>query len=140
MEICGKITIADDSGLAVNLLGGAPGVYSARFSGPNADDEQNNQKLLHLLEGVKFSDREAAFVSVITMMYPDGSKLVARGECKGHILTEARGENGFGYDPLFQPLYEDKTFGELSSEEKNKISHRARALQQLKTLLAEKER
>lgn len=139
MKLCGKIAIADDSGLMVNFLGGAPGVYSARFSGPEADDEQNNQKLLHLLEQVEFADRQGAFVSVITMVYPDGSKLVARGECSGHILKEARGPYGFGYDPLFQPLGYEQTFGELSAAEKNKISHRAKALQRLKELLAEKE-
>ena len=86
MKMCGKVTIADDSGLMVEYLGGAPGVYSARFAGEDAGDEKNNQKLLSLLEGVPYKERRAKFVSVITMIYPDGETLVARGECEGHII------------------------------------------------------
>lgn len=137
MMLSGEITIADDSGLMVDALGGAPGVFSARFAGEEGNDAKNNEKLLRLLSGVKPEDRTACFVSVITLMYPDGRKLVARGECEGHIQYQERGSNGFGYDPLFVPVGYDKTFAELSAEEKNKISHRAKALQNLRKLLAE---
>lgn len=140
MEACGKITIADDSGLMVDALDGAPGVYSARFAGEDGNDEANNDKLLKLLADVPEEKRTAKFVSVITMVYPNGETLTARGECPGHILFERHGNNGFGYDPLFVPDGFDKTFAELNGEEKNKISHRAKALQKLRVLLAEKER
>ena len=135
MELCGEITIADDSGLMVDALGGAPGVISARFAGEDGNDEKNNEKLLRLLSSVKEEDRTARFVSVITMVYPDGRKIVARGECEGHMIYQPRGDNGFGYDPLFVPAGYDKTFGELSGEVKNQISHRAAALRKLKTML-----
>lgn len=132
MELCGSITIADDSGLMVDALGGAPGVYSARFAGEDGNDQKNNEKLLELLTDVAPEKRTARFVSVITMVYPDGAKIVARGECEGHIIYHPKGSNGFGYDPLFIPTGYDKTFAELSGEEKNKISHRAIALQNLR--------
>lgn len=138
MEASGKITIADDSGLEVEYLGGAPGVYSARFAGEDGNDEKNNEKLLSLLEGVAYKERKAQFVSVITLIYPDGETLVARGECKGHIIDAAVGENGFGYDPLFVPDGFQRTFAQLTAEEKNKISHRAKALEKLEQLLAER--
>lgn len=137
MELSGEITIADDSGLMVDALGGAPGVISARFAGEDGNDAKNNEKLLRLLNGVEPENRTARFVSVITMIYPNGKKIVARGECEGHILYKGRGNNGFGYDPLFVPLGFNKTFAELSGEEKNKISHRAKALQKLKMMLEE---
>ena len=135
LELCGEITIADDSGLMVDALDGAPGVHSARFAGEDATDAQNNAKLLALLENVEESQRTAKFVSVITMLYPDGRKIVARGECEGHMIYKPRGTNGFGYDPLFVPNGFDRTFAELTSEEKNKISHRAVALQKLRQML-----
>lgn len=138
MMLSGEITIADDSGLMVDVLGGAPGVLSARFAGEDSNDAKNNEKLLRLLSGVMPENRTARFVSVITLMYPNGEKIVARGECEGHIIYQGRGDNGFGYDPLFIPVGCDKTFAELSSDEKNKISHRAIALQNLKKLLDEK--
>lgn len=137
MKVCGKITIADDSGLMVEYLGGAPGVYSARFAGEDGNDVKNNEKLLMLLEGVPYKERRAKFVSVITMVYPDGECLTARGECEGHIIDAPTGENGFGYDPLFVPEGYQRTFAQLSAEEKNQISHRAKALVQLEKLLAE---
>jgi XTP/dITP diphosphohydrolase len=137
MELCGGITIADDSGLMVDALDGAPGVYSARFAGEDASDQKNNEKLIDLLADVAPENRTARFVSVITMVYPDGFKIIARGECEGHIIYHPQGSNGFGYDPLFIPTGYDKTFAELSGPEKNKISHRAIALQNLrKQLLA----
>lgn len=138
MKVCGKITIADDSGLMVEYLGGAPGVYSARFAGEDGNDVKNNEKLLMLLEGVPYKERRAKFVSVITMVYPDGECLTARGECEGHIIEAPTGENGFGYDPLFVPEGYQRTFAQLSAEEKNQISHRAKALVQLEKLLAER--
>ena len=125
--------IADDSGLMVEALGGEPGVYSARYAGPECNSSDNNAKLLAKLEGK--SNRKACFVTVITMLYPDGKVLVARGECPGEIATETRGDGGFGYDPLFIAEGYDKTFSELGADEKNKISHRARALEKLEELL-----
>lgn len=140
MEVCGKTTIADDSGLMVEYLGGAPGVYSARFAGEDCSDEKNNDKLLSLLEGVPYKERRARFVSVITMVFPGGETLSARGECEGHIIDAPVGENGFGYDPLFVPDGYQRTFAQLLPEEKNKISHRAKALVELEKLLSERER
>jgi XTP/dITP diphosphohydrolase len=137
MELCGEITIADDSGLTVDALGGAPGVISARFAGEDGNDLKNNEKLLSLLSGVAAEDRTAKFVSVITMVYPDGKKIVARGECGGHIIYQPRGSSGFGYDPLFVPDGYDRTFAELSGAEKNRISHRAAALRNLRKQLLE---
>lgn len=135
MKLCGKITLADDSGLMVDYLGGAPGVYSARFAGEDGNDEKNNEKLLKLLDGVPAKGRTAKFVSVITMVYPDGTVLSARGECPGRIITVPTGDGGFGYDPLFVPDGYEKTFAQLTPEEKNAISHRAAALTELDKLL-----
>lgn len=140
MELCGEITIADDSGLMVDVLGGAPGVISARFAGEDGNDHANNEKLMKLLADVKPEQRTARFVSVITMVYPDGRKIIARGECEGHIINQPRGNNGFGYDPLFVPQGFNRTFAELSSEEKNRISHRALALQNLRKKLLEEQK
>ena len=137
-KLCGRITLADDSGLEVDYLGGAPGVYSARFAGEDGNDAKNNEKLLKLLDGLKKDDRKAKFVSVITMVFPDGEVLTARGECPGRIITAPAGENGFGYDPLFVPDGYDKTFAQLTAEEKNHISHRAKALEKLEQLLNER--
>ncbi len=138
MKMCGKTTIADDSGLMVDYLDGAPGVYSARFAGEDGNDQKNNEKLLLLLEKVPYEERTAKFVSVITMVFPNGEAVVARGECPGHVIYEPAGENGFGYDPLFVPDGFEKTFAELSPEEKNHISHRAKALEALERLLEER--
>ena len=135
MKLCGKITLADDSGLMVDYLGGAPGVYSARFAGEDGNDEKNNEKLLKLLDGVPAKGRTAKFVSVITMVYTDGTVLSARGECPGRIITVPTGDGGFGYDPLFVPDGYEKTFAQLTPEEKNAISHRAAALTELEKLL-----
>lgn len=137
LEACGQPTIADDSGLMVDYLGGAPGVYSARFAGEDGNDEKNNEKLLFLLQDVPAAEKTAKFVSVITLVFPDGKTIVARGECPGRIIDTATGENGFGYDPLFVPNGYDKTFAQLTSEEKNSISHRAIALKELERQLKE---
>lgn len=133
MKLSGKIAVADDSGLAVDYLGGAPGVYSARYAGEHKSDADNNKKLLEELANTE--NRSAKFVSVVTMVYPSGKVLAARGECPGRIIREPRGEGGFGYDPLFIAEGFDKTFGEISQEEKNLVSHRARALEKLEELL-----
>lgn len=123
----GYIAIADDSGLCVDALDGAPGVYSARFAGEPCDDAKNNEKLLDMMRDIPNERRGASFVSVICCVTPSGEVVTARGECRGKILFERRGDGGFGYDPLFYCEL-GKTFAELSSEEKNKISHRARAM------------
>ena len=138
MKLCGRITLADDSGLEVDYLDGAPGVYSARFAGEDGNDAKNNEKLLKLLDGAAPEARTARFVSVITMVYPDGTVLTARGECPGRILEAPAGENCFGYDPLFVPDGCDVTFAQLVAEEKNLISHRAKALEKLEYLLQER--
>lgn len=125
----GMVCVADDSGLAVDALDGAPGVYSARFAGEHGNDKKNNEKLLELLKDVPEKNRTARFVSAVCCCFPDGSQLTVRGECEGRIAFEPHGEGGFGYDPLF--LVGEKTFGELTAEEKDKISHRGNALRKL---------
>lgn len=132
MEKTNLITIADDSGLEVDYLDGRPGVYSSRFSGEKATDKDNNKKLIKLLEGVDLRKRTARFVSVISVAFPDGRRLSVRGTCEGVIGFEERGENGFGYDPLFIVEEYNKTFAELGADIKNKISHRANALIKLR--------
>ena len=139
MKLCGKITIADDSGLEVDCLGGAPGVYSSRFSGSDGDDEANNRKLISLIKDVPYEERTGRFVSVITMVFPEGDKIVARGEVDGHLLLEPEGSNGFGYDPLFVPAGYNESFGRIDPEIKNRISHRANALTELGKKLRDKE-
>lgn len=129
----GLAAIADDSGLMTEALGGAPGVYSARFAGEDATDAQNNAKLLAQMQGVR--DRRARFVSVITLVYADGRVLSARGECPGILIEEERGDGGFGYDPLFIPEGFHKTFGELTDTQKNSVSHRAKAMASLRQML-----
>jgi XTP/dITP diphosphohydrolase len=137
MSLCNKITIADDSGVEVDALFGAPGVISAMYAGDECDDQNNRDKMLKELDGVPLEKRTARFVSVISMVYPSGKEIVVRGESEGHIIFEERGTNGFGYDSLFVPLGYSKTYAELSSEEKNKISHRAKALSLLQVKLTE---
>jgi len=120
--------LADDSGLSVDALGGKPGVYSARFAGPEADDDKNNEKLLSLLEAVPEEQRTAAFVCAIALADTDGNIAVVEGSCPGRIIREKAGNGGFGYDPLFVPEGYTLTFAQLEPEEKNRISHRGRAL------------
>lgn len=138
MKETGAIAIADDSGLEVEAIDNRPGVYSARFSGEGATDEKNNKKLIDMLKNVPIEERKARFVSVISVAFPDGNKISVRGECKGIIGFEEKGHNGFGYDPLFIVPKYNKTFAELGAEVKNKISHRAVALEKLKETLKEK--
>ena len=121
-------TLADDSGLEVKYLGGEPGVHSARFSGENATDLQNNEKLLGLLKDIPMEDRRARFKCVLVVYNSLYNNLVFEGRCEGYIIDEPRGELGFGYDPLFVPEGQTKTFGELDLVTKNKISHRGKAL------------
>ena len=126
VEASGMPCIADDSGLVVDALGGEPGVYSARYGGEGLDDMGRNKLLLKKMEGKE--DRTARFECCIVCMFPDGKEIVSFGECRGTLTYEPRGENGFGYDPLFLPEGESLTMAELGSEKKNRISHRARAL------------
>lgn len=125
-QAAGCWTLADDSGLEVDALDGAPGVYSARYAGEPCDYAANNEKLLRELAGK--ADRTARFKTVIALSDPDGNAKTVEGACPGRIIDELRGTNGFGYDPLFIPDGYDETFAELDSSIKNKISHRANAL------------
>lgn len=133
----GIISIADDSGLVVDALDGQPGVYSARFAGENATDRQNNEKLLRLMKDIPAEKRTAQFQSVIAIALPDSRVFSTVGMCEGVILEEPRGEEGFGYDPLFYLPAWDKTFAELTLKEKNLISHRGKALFAATKLLKE---
>ena len=136
MELSGKPTIADDSGLEVDCLGGAPGVLSARFAGVDGDDKANNEKLIQMISEYPEEERTARFVSVITMVFPEGDFIQVRGTVEGRITTEPKGDGGFGYDPLFMPdgqaKGKERTFGEYAPEEKNKVSHRGNALVKLR--------
>lgn len=128
-RVLGYPAMADDSGLLVDVLGGKPGVRSARYAGDNATDRENSDKLLREMEGK--GNRAASFQCVISIAIPTGPALTYEGKCNGIILEEPRGDNGFGYDPLF--FYPDlnKTFAELTVEEKSRVSHRGRALQEV---------
>lgn len=128
MKASGLPVLADDSGLMVDALNGAPGVYSARY-GHKSSDGERTEFLLENMKDVPDGKRTAKFVCVITCLWPDGRKIVARGECPGVITREVHGENGFGYDPVFYLPELGMTYAELPSEQKNAISHRARALQ-----------
>jgi XTP/dITP diphosphohydrolase len=125
-------TLADDSGLEVKYISGEPGVHSARFAGDNANDRQNNEKLLELLKDVPMDDRRARFKCVLVLHNSLYNNLIFEGRCEGYIIEEPKGELGFGYDPLFVPDGFTKTFGELDLVTKNKISHRGKALNSLR--------
>ena len=129
-KVLGLPTLADDSGLEVQALAGAPGVHSARYAGLGATDQENNAKLLSAMSGV--ADRKARFCCVLSLAVPSGAALTYEGFCEGVILDSARGENGFGYDPLFLYPPMGKTFAEMSMEEKLSVSHRGRALNGLR--------
>jgi XTP/dITP diphosphohydrolase len=129
------VVLADDSGLAVDALNGAPGVYSARFAGENASDQANNLKLLEMLKDIPMALRTGRFVCSLAVCTPQGRTAAVEGYCEGRIGFGPRGEGGFGYDPLFIPDGYDQSFAELGAEIKNQISHRSKALQQVKKTL-----
>jgi XTP/dITP diphosphohydrolase len=130
-KVLGLPALADDSGIEVKALQGAPGVYSARYAGPEANDEENNAKLLRELAPA--ADREARFCCVISVAVPAGPALTYEATCEGTIIDVPRGTNGFGYDPLFYYPPLGKTFGEMSLEEKSRVSHRGKAMMDLRT-------
>ncbi|MGB9627462.1 MAG: XTP/dITP diphosphatase [Thermodesulfobacteriota bacterium] len=131
----GKLTIADDSGLEIDALKGLPGPYSARYAKEEASAQDNNRKLLKEMEGIPLSKRKARFRCVLALVSPDGKEVIVEGSCVGRIGLKEVGKKGFGYDPLFfLPRY-GKTMAQLSIEEKNKISHRGKALRKLKRII-----
>lgn len=134
-ENSGLPAIADDSGLCVDALDGAPGVYSARFAGEDATDDENNALLMEKLDGLNIEQRGARFVSSIAVIFPNGDKVTAYGECKGEIGFEPSGTNGFGYDPYF--YVDGMSFAQMDAEQKDKVSHRGNALRELETKLKE---
>ena len=139
MKATGLPAMADDSGIAVDALGGAPGVYSARYGGdPSMTDHDRKMLLLKNTEHVPDGQRQAQFVCVITMVTPEGETIQARGEIHGELTREPRGENGFGYDPIFYYPPAGMTTAEMSSEEKHKVSHRGNALKVFYDMLKEK--
>lgn len=139
MKLTGQITMADDSGLEIDYLNKAPGVYSARFMGHDTSYDIKNKALIQKLEGVKGSDRSGRFVCAIAVCFPDGREIVKRGTMEGLIAEEIKGDNGFGYDPIvYLPEY-GRTSGELAPEAKNKISHRGKALALIKEELDKSE-
>ena len=135
VAIAGMPAIADDTGLEVDALNGAPGVYSARYAGEGATYADNVARMLRELSGVPAEQRTARFRTVCVCAWPDGRELVAEGVLEGVLLAEPRGTNGFGYDPLFVPAGETRTFAEMTDAEKNAISHRSRAVRALSALL-----
>lgn len=134
-QASGLPALADDSGLVVDALKGAPGVYSARYGGPGLTDAQRYEHLLAAMKGVE--NRQAAFVSCIACVFPNGDELTAQGECPGRILQAPEGDGGFGYDPVFFSLDLNKSMGTMTHEEKNSISHRSRALHEMSGRLKE---
>lgn len=130
-ELTGIATLADDSGIEVDALGGAPGVYSARFAGPGASDADNNALLVSQLQGVPLTSRGARYRCVAVVVTPGGREIDGEGTCEGHIGFEPRGSGGFGYDPWFVPAGQTRTMAELSAEEKDAISHRGQAFRNL---------
>jgi len=131
----GKLTLADDSGLEVDSLRGMPGIYSARYAGERASSRENNQKLLKEMEAIPLSKRGAKFKCIMVLASPDGREGVIEGSCKGRIGMREKGRRGFGYDPLFiLPKY-GKTMAELSLREKNRISHRGKALRKMRKVI-----
>ncbi len=131
-----QLTLADDSGLEVETLQGMPGIHSARYAGERASPQENNQKLLREMEGIPTSERRARFKCVVALASTDGKEAVTEGICKGRIGFKEVGKRGFGYDPLFILPNYGKTMAQLSIEEKNRISHRGKALRKMRKLLA----
>lgn len=137
-EVTGCLSIADDSGLEVDALAGAPGIYSARYAGENKDDKANNEKLLKEMDAVPNEKRGAQFHCAIVAIDKEGHRYDAEGIVRGEILRVPQGENGFGYDPLFYIEEFGRTTAELSMDEKNEISHRGKAVRQIVDILKEK--
>ncbi len=135
MKLSGMPCIADDSGLQVSALGGEPGIRSARYAGGHGDDGANNRLLLQNLRGA--ADRSARYVCVICLALPDGREFISQGTCEGSILLEPVGRSGFGYDPLFLCPEYGRSYAQITPEEKNRISHRAKALQGIKKIIDE---
>ena len=135
-EVLGMPAVADDSGLEVDALGGGPGPRSARFAGEGATDAQNLAKLIGTIAAVEAERRAARYRCVAAIAWPGGSELLAEGVCEGTLVTDPRGERGFGYDPVFVPAGSVRTMAELADEEKDAISHRGRAFRALRALLA----
>jgi XTP/dITP diphosphohydrolase len=131
----GLAALADDSGLEVAALGGAPGVRSSRYAGPACDPQANNEKLLRELAAVRPEGRQACFVCVAALVTPEGGEWLARGEVAGRIAAAPRGDGGFGYDPVFVPAGYERTFAEMKAEDKNRLSHRGRAFSKIKKYL-----
>jgi len=136
-DFTGRLAIADDSGLAVDALQGRPGVFSSRYAGEKATDRERCQKLLDEMASIPKGKRQARFVCAMAVALPRGRMEVVEGECRGRVTSAPRGKRGFGYDPIFFVPQFGKTMGELEPEEKNRISHRGRALEKLKALLPE---
>lgn len=136
-EVDNAIVMADDSGLEVDFLNGAPGIYSARYAGENATDSMKINKLLKELDNIEYEKRTARFVCAIAVVFPDGREFTVRGTCEGIITFEPRGANGFGYDPIFFIPQFNKTISEINSSEKNSISHRGNALKEMVKKLGE---
>lgn len=134
-EWSGRWALADDSGLEVDALDGRPGVYSNRFAGENTTEEQRNRRLLELLEGIPPERRTARYRAAVAIAAPDGRIWISEGACEGVILADPRGENGFGYDPLFLVPEYGRTMAELDPRTKNRISHRARAFAAARSIL-----
>ena len=130
-KVTGLPAIADDSGISVDYLGGAPGIYSARYAGPDCDDEANNQKLIAELAAFPPEERTVHYICSLVLIWPDGRTVQAEGSCDGVLQDVYAGHNGFGYDPLFYVPEKGKTMAELSMAEKNEISHRGKALKKL---------
>ncbi len=130
-----EVSLADDSGLQVDALNGKPGVYSSRYAGEGASDEENCIKLLNEMKDIPFEKRNAKYKCVIAVVFPSGEEKMTEGECNGFIAFEPKGNNGFGYDPIFYLPEYKKTMAELSPEEKNKISHRAKAIKKVRKYL-----
>ena len=131
----GRLTLADDSGLEVDVLKGRPGIYSARYAGEGASTRENNQRLLKEMESIPLSKRGARFKCVLAVVSPEGKEVVVEGSCRGRIGFKEVGRKGFGYDPLFVVPQYGKTMAQLSIEEKNRISHRGKALRKLRKII-----
>jgi len=131
----GRLTLADDSGLEVDVLKGRPGVYSARYAGEGGSTQENNRKLLKEMEAIPLSKRGARFKCVLALVSPEGKEAVVEGSCRGRIGFKEVGKKGFGYDPLFVLPSYGKTMAQLSVEEKNRISHRGKALRKLRKII-----